>query len=261
MTRLLQLTDFHIFADHSKRLKGIDTNSCLEHVVQHVLASGVAIDHVIVTGDHTHDEEPDSYAFAKSQLQRLAEHWWQVPGNHDDRSTLRSVFPNVDGTGDDQIRFQFDADSWTCIGLDSHLPGSVSGQIETKQIDWLKSQLDKSKARHIAVFLHHPPVDIQSEWMDQIGLEGRNLLAEVVKADSRIQLIVCGHVHHDFRSQLHQATVLASPSTGIQFDPNGTAPTFTSDAPGYRLIELSADGWTTEVIRVPEAAGTINLDD
>lgn len=260
MIRILQLTDFHVFAHRAERLKGIDTCSSLETVVQHVLDSGVAFDHVIVTGDHTHDELPESYLFAKRQLQRLTDHWWQVPGNHDDRRVLRSVFSNVSGAGDEQVRFHFDSESWACVGLDSHVPGSVSGRIEASQIDWLRTILLNFKAQRVALFLHHPPVDIQSEWMDQIGLEGRELLAEVVQTDTRIQLIVCGHVHHDFRSQLHQATVMASPSTGIQFDPIGATPTFTSQAPGYRLIELSADGWTTKVVRVPEAAGTLDLE-
>lgn len=258
MIRILQLTDFHIFANPEERLKGIDTRSSLDTVIQHVLDSEVSIDHIIVTGDHTHDELPGSYEFVKSQLERLAVNWWQVPGNHDDRSVLRSVFSNVSGCGEEPIRFHFDTESWTCIGLDSHLPGSVSGLIEAAQMDWLKTQLRESKTEHVALFLHHPPLDISSEWMDQIGLDGRELLAEVIAADRRIQLVVCGHVHHDFRSELHQATVVASPSTGIQFDPSGSSPAFADDAPGYRLIELWPTGWKTEVIRVPSAAGILD---
>ncbi|MEP3481560.1 MAG: metallophosphoesterase [Fuerstiella sp.] len=260
MTKILQLTDFHLFANHEERLKGIDTRSSLAAVVQHVLDSEVSIDHIIVTGDHTHDELASSYAFAKSQLERLADHWWQVPGNHDDRPVLRSIFPNVSGSGDDPIRFHFESDSWACIGLDSHVAGSVSGRIEAEQIDWLKKKLNASRSEYVALFLHHPPLDISSEWMDQIGLIGRERLAEVVAVDHRIQLIVCGHVHHDFRSELHQATVVASPSTGIQFDPNGASPTFAADAPGYRVIELSPDGWKSEVVRVHSAAGILDVE-
>ena len=261
MIRLLQLTDFHVFADRAQRLKGIDTCSSLEKVVQHVLDSEVPFDHVIVTGDHTHDEQAGSYAFVKNQLERLHQQWWQVPGNHDDRTVMRSIFSNLKGTGDDQIRFQFDAESWACIGLDSHVPGQVSGRVEAIQMEWLKQQLLESKADQIAIFLHHPPLDIPSDWMDKIGLDGRHLLADVVKADARIQLIVCGHVHHDCRLQLHQATVLSSPSTSIQFDPAGTTPTLSSDPPGYRWIELTPTGWTTSVVRLPELVGTLEWDE
>ena len=82
-----------------------------------------------------------------------------------------------------------------------------------------------------------------------------------MKADARIQLIVCGHVHHDCRLQLHQATVLSSPSTSIQFDPAGTTPTLSSDPPGYRWIELTPTGWTTSVVRLPELVGTLEWDE
>ena len=89
--------------------------------------------------------------------------------------------------------------------------------------------------------------------MDQIGLTGRELLQDVVKNDDRIRLICCGHVHHDFHGQLHQADVYAAPSTGIQFDPRGDHPTFAADAPGYRIIELTDDAFATRVVRLPEA--------
>lgn len=257
MVRLLQLTDLHIFADRSERLKGVDTAANLEIVVQHVLDSGIEFDHLIMTGDHTHDELAASYQFVKNQFERLADHWWQVPGNHDDRAVLRSVFSNVEGAAAEEIRFHFEAETWSCIGLDSHQPGLVAGRIQPHQIDWLKSRLAETSSEHVALFLHHPPVDIPSDWMDPIGLEGRELLAEVVAANSAIELIVCGHIHHDFRSELHQATVLSSPATSIQFDPRGSSPTFSSDCPGYRLIELSSTGWSTEVVRVPEAAGVV----
>lgn len=257
MPRILQLTDLHIFADRTERLKGIDTATSLEKVVHHIIETGTEFDHLVMTGDHTHDEQDASYAFVKSQFERLSSRWWQVPGNHDDRPVLRSVFANVDGEGDAPIRFCFDDAEWTCIGLDSHVPGLVAGRIDESQIEWLNTQLSASKSQHIALFLHHPPVDIQCEWMDQIGLENRDLLADVVKSDNRIQLIVCGHVHHDFCSSLHQATVLATPSTGIQFHPEGATPAFSNDSPGYRIIELNSDGWNSEVVRVPEAAGVV----
>lgn len=262
MARILQLTDLHLFADASQRLKGIDTTRSLNLVIDHLCQMDIDFDTVVVTGDHTHDELAESYRLGQDQLKRLSKPIYRVPGNHDDRAVMRSVFTDLPGNGDDPVRFVFETNAksdWLCIGLDSHLPGQVAGLIQPCQMEWLQQRLTESECRHVSLFLHHPPVDIRSEWMDQIGLEGRDLLADVVKSDDRIQLIVCGHVHHDFRSNLHQATVLASPSTGIQFDPSGAEPNFSNDAPGFRILELSPDGWSTDVIRVPEAAGTLDL--
>ena len=49
-------------------------------------------DHVVVTGDHTHDELPESYQAVRQILSPWLDRLWQVPGNHDDRTVLRSVF-------------------------------------------------------------------------------------------------------------------------------------------------------------------------
>ena len=60
-TRILQITDLHLFADPDGRLKGIPTRELLLSVLAHVRESGEQLDHVIVTGDHTHDELPETY--------------------------------------------------------------------------------------------------------------------------------------------------------------------------------------------------------
>ena len=46
---------------------------------------------------------------------------------------------------------------------------------------------------------------------------------------------------------------MTTPSTGLQFDPAADTATFAAAPPGYRLIELSDEGFTTRVVRLPEA--------
>ncbi|MCA9050843.1 MAG: hypothetical protein KDA89_19025, partial [Planctomycetaceae bacterium] len=204
-------------------------------------------------GDHTHDEQPGAYQAVREILGTWHSCLWQVPGNHDDRSVLRAVFRDrVSGDGADPIRFAFEANGWLCLGLDTHLPGEVSGEMTVDQIRWLTTELADSAATRVALFLHHPPVEIGSTWMDSIGLRGRERLQEVAAADDRIRFICCGHVHHEFQTSVAAADVVTSPSTGIQFNPAGTRPNFAADAPGYRVIELLPEQFTTRVVRLPE---------
>lgn len=263
MTRILQLTDLHVFSEPGQLLKGIPTRECLQDVVSHIAKHEPEFQHVIVTGDHTHDERPESYRAVQDILAPLKNGnrtdnstdvpLWQVPGNHDDRDVLTSVFPRVASCDlPDKVNFHFTTGDWLCVGLDTHLPGSVSGLIEAQQTQWLKDLLTQSSAKKVALFCHHPPVDVHSQWMDAIGLDGRELLHEVVQADDRIRLICCGHVHHEFSTSLFQAQVLTTPSTGIQFDPAGDQPRFTADAPGYRVIEFHGTEYTTHIVRLPE---------
>lgn len=254
MTRILQLTDLHVFAEPNETLKGIPTRESLQDVVAYITANEASFDHVIVTGDHTHDELMASYEAVRSLLAPWHDRLWQVPGNHDDRALLRSCFPErISGSGDEQIRFQFSAGPWLCVGLDTHLPGEVAGNIDLEQITWLRKLLKESPAERIALFLHHPPIDVNSVWMNQIGLAGREMLQEIVEDDRRIKLICCGHVHHEFEGSCEHAAVYATPATGIQFDPAGDAPNFAADAPGYRVIEFDSKWFATHVVRLPEA--------
>lgn len=260
MTRILQLTDFHVFANANAKLKGIPTRESLVDVVQYIQQTERPFDFVVVTGDHTHDELPESYSAVREILEPLSGQLLQVPGNHDDRVVMRDVFTDLPGTGQDRVQFAKEVGEWLLLGLDTHLPGEVAGQIDAGQVDWLKSQIDKSAASSVALFCHHPPIDVGSVWMDQIGLSGREFLQQAVLADKRIRLICCGHVHHEFERELGAAKVMASPSTGIQFDPLGDTPQFANAAPGYRVIELDGFDYQTHVVCLPEVKYSLELD-
>lgn len=253
VTRLLQLTDLHIFADPAARLKGIPTRELLQDVLRHIQQSGTTVDHLIITGDHTHDELPATYQALRELLQPWSDRLWPVPGNHDDRTVLRSVFGDrIGGSGQQPIRFILTTPHWLCLGVDTHVPGEVSGQIGTEQVEWIEQQLQQHAQPHVALFMHHPPVTLHSVWMDRIGLLDQSLLHSCLQRQPRIELIVCGHVHHESAHRIGQAQIVTTPSTGIQFDPAGDVASFVAAPPGYRLIELSAQGFRTEVIRLPE---------
>ncbi|MEO2016595.1 MAG: metallophosphoesterase [Fuerstiella sp.] len=257
MIRILQLTDLHVFCEPELRLKGIPTRECLQDVVAWILQNEAPFDHLIVTGDHTHDEQPQSYQAVQQILTPWADRIWQVPGNHDDREILRSVFAErIKGQGADQVRFSFIDEGWLCVGLDTHLPGEVAGWIEQEQLDWLRSVISEASVSQVALFLHHPPVDVNSEWMDAIGLGGRDGLQQLISEDGRIRLVCCGHVHHEFEAQIGAAKVYTTPATGIQFNPAGAVANFAGDAPGYRVIEVGPDGFSTHVVRLPEVRYT-----
>ena len=253
MIRILQLTDLHVLKDADARLKGIPTRELLQDIVRHVIDSGVEFDHVIVTGDHTHDELPESYTAVREILNPWIDRLWQVPGNHDDRTVMRSVFGDrVSGTGQKRINFSFEAGSWLCLGLDTHVPHSVPGLIEADQVNWVRSQLSACNAPFAALFFHHPPVDVGSLWMDPIGLTGKELLQDLFRQETRIRLVCCGHVHHEFRCLLGNAEIVTTPSTAIQFSPEGNSLNVVAAPPGYRIIELRDDGYATRVARLPE---------
>lgn len=253
-TRILQLTDLHLFEDPAERLMGIPTRELLLSVLEHVQMFGGQVDHLVVTGDHTHDEAPETYRAVRSALEPWGDRLWLVPGNHDDRAVLRTAFPDrIPGEAADRVEFAFRAGAWLCLGLDTHLPGNVSGRLDADQIGWIGEQLEAHRPTHVALFMHHPPVLLGCEWMDRIGLEGRDQLQHLLEQDARFRLVCCGHVHHESTHRVGAATIVTTPSTGLQFDPVGDQATFVQAPPGYRVVELTDEGCTTTVVRLAEA--------
>lgn len=251
--QILQLSDLHLLADPGEELKGVCTRDSLIEVLKFVRQGEAAgkwdFDWVVLTGDFTHDERRETYL----ALRELLEPWLQkcrlVPGNHDDRALIREVFPEL-VTGDGStINFSLAAGNWRLIGLDSHLPGEVRGRIDSEQFEWLSEQLAANAEQATALFVHHPPVSVNSAWLDAIGLEGSEQLQSIVQSHPQVRVVCTGHVHQEFRTEFGSAEVLTTPSTSVQFQPETEELVVDNLAPGFRILRLLEDGFETEVVR------------
>ena len=67
---ILQLTDFHIFADRQKKFFGIPTYETLKDVLDKVKKLNIKFDHLIITGDLTSDETIESYENVKEIIEK-----------------------------------------------------------------------------------------------------------------------------------------------------------------------------------------------
>jgi Icc protein len=99
-------------------------------------------------------------------------------------------------------------------------------------------------------------VDLGLAWLDRIGLKDGHLLRQLLAEEPRIRLVCCGHVHHESSSHVATAEVVTVPSTGLQFSSVSDVAQFVAAPPGYRIIELDEDGYSTSVVRLSEARYT-----
>jgi 3',5'-cyclic-AMP phosphodiesterase len=250
---IVQLSDLHLWADPEGVLFGIPTRRTLRDVLAHIEASGLKPHYVVVTGDHTHDELPETYAAARELLAPYLDRLHQVPGNHDDRARLREGFSDrVGGEGAERITFSFEAEGWLCLGLDTHVPGEVGGRIGEEQLEWVRSRIGERQPRGAVLFMHHPPVELGIPWLDRIGVEDRAAFQALLADEPRIRLVSCGHVHHESSHRVEGAEIVTVPSTGLQFSPDSPVAAFVPAPPGYRVIELDGDVCATSVVRLPE---------
>lgn len=254
MPTILQLTDLHLFADKEALLKGVHPWRSLARVLATARGSGIAFDHVVLTGDLTHDGLERTYEHLREALGDWADAAWLIPGNHDDRSLVGRISNPPAGTGwkpalQDRVTFSFDADGWRVIGLDTLLPGKLEGEVGAGQLAWLAAELAQHATSPTLIFMHHPPVEVGSAWLDRIGLTDRAAFAPVIAAAPQVRVICCGHIHQEFQSRLATADVLAAPSTSVQFVPQTETLVVDDVPPGLRIVTLGEKSFETRVVR------------
>jgi Icc protein len=251
--RILQLSDLHLTADPSERVKGIPTHEALRDVVDHVVQSAQQFDRVVITGDLAQNGEPAAYRAAKQILGERCAASHVVPGNHDDRAALHANFSDASSGNHLSIRFSTRVRNWRLIGLDTLVAGQVAGFVTEDQVAWLAGELAAAPELLTAIFMHHHPLPVQCAWLDAIGLRDAGPFQELIARSPQVRLVCAGHVHLTSEQRLGNATVLTAPSTCLQFDRRTESrPILEHIPPGYRILELHDEGFETQVIRLPE---------
>lgn len=246
--KVVQITDTHLFKTPGETQKGIDTHATLQAVVADVAARHGDFDALLLTGDLSQDETPESYELLGRMLApiRSGAPIHAIPGNHDDLDSMRSrlTAEDIHVLGDVRL------DGWRIVMLNSRVPGRVHGELGAQQLGRLEDSL-RGGAGHVIVALHHPPVTVGSAWIDASRCRDGGELLDIL-TNPPVRAVVCGHVHQDFESIENGISFLTTPSTCVQFTPR--VDDFDVDraaAPGYRILELEEDGsWSTSVRRV-----------
>lgn len=236
--RVLHVTDPHLFADRQGALRGAVTYDTLQAVLAHYRASGFAADLVALTGDIVQDDSAGAYAHCRELLSSLGLPVHCVPGNHDIRNMMRALLQEPPFTYCGAV----EAGNWLIVGIDSCVEDSAGGRIGDGELQRMEDTIAASTAAHVMVCLHHPPVAMQSRWLDSVGLANGGEFLRRAAADGRVRVAICGHVHQDYDARHEGIRVIATPSTCRQFLPRADEFAVDDRPPAYRCIELHPDG-------------------
>jgi Icc protein len=241
--RVLQLSDTHLFADTKEKLKHVETLASFAAVWQAALAEKPQV--VVLTGDLSQDDSAASYAHLATFLEKSPVPVLVTPGNHDQTAHFDALF---------QLRTVqptpcFDAGKWQIIVLNSMQPGQVAGRLAPEILQFLQSCLKND--RPLLIAMHHPPLAVGSLWMDRYQLENKAEFWQLVADYPQVRLVLAGHVHQEFVEERQGVAVFTVPSTCTQFLPCASQAMLDQRLPGFRLVDLAADGsFTTQVKRV-----------
>ena len=238
-----------MFADLYGELRGVRTADSLQSVLDHYSIADWRADRVLATGDLIHDDSALAYERFRDLLLPLQMRIHCVPGNHDVRDLMRNICvrPPFSYCASEEI------DDWLLVGLDSCISGEAGGAVSRDELERLSDTVAGSSARHVLVFLHHPPIPLGSKWLDSVSMANGDEVLERLRMLGRVRGLAFGHVHQEYDDAYEGIRIMATPSTCRQFKPRSDEFAVDDKPPAYRRIELAADGSiTTEVVWVAQ---------
>src|SRR5699024_4051534 len=162
--RVVQLSDFHLFADPKAKLLGLSTLQSFESVLELVRSERSQVVVILATGDLSQDASAASYARAVEHLEAFEIPVYWLEGNHDKPAPLVQALygklellsPSVVSHGNCSFVF-----------LGSTIPGDVPGESVRNDSAFLEQALAEHQGQHVMVCLHHHPVPSGCRWLDE----------------------------------------------------------------------------------------------
>ncbi len=234
--RLLQITDLHLRADPQGALRGTVPLDSLRACLKAAACQG-PYDAILVSGDLAQDE-PDGYAHLQRLLGRSTTPVVCLPGNHDEPAILATAF----STTPFQTLGHLQLGAWLLIALDSTVPNEAGGRLAPAELARLQATLTAHPDTPTLVALHHPPVPLASRWLDALGLAEATPFWTIIDRHPSVRAVLFGHAHQAHESQHGAVAVLGAPATCVQFLPGSDDFALDDRPPGWRVLDLAADG-------------------
>jgi 3',5'-cyclic AMP phosphodiesterase CpdA len=208
------------------------------------------VDAILVSGDLAEHGAPEEYALAAELIGTLGIPVHVLPGNKDDRATMRKAF-DLPGEADAPIDYAADLGPLRLIVVDSTIPGEDRGDLMPAQLEWLEAELAGAAGRPTIVAMHQPPlVTGMADWDGVIMRPAdREALAAVIARHPQVRAIVGGHLHRIAASSLAGRPVIVAPSTFVQARPNFETEKvkLRDNFRGFLLHVLNGDELATQV--------------
>jgi 3',5'-cyclic-AMP phosphodiesterase len=214
---IAQISDLHIKAKRKKAYQKVDTAAMLERCVERLNRLSRTPDIVIATGDLVDYGSIEEYRLLRELLSPIKQPLYLIPGNHDERSTMREAFPDHAYLFQhkDFILYMQSLGDIQLVGIDTVIAGKGSGLLCRTRLEWLDKALSENQMPTI-IAMHHPPFKTGIAHMDLVGLEGREDFEAIIRKHPHVERIICGHLHRSIQARIGNTVALTCPSTAHQ---------------------------------------------
>jgi Icc protein len=193
---------------------------------------------VAITGDLIQDGSRAAYHRFCELMAVLNLPVYCVPGNHDVREFMRDATSQAPFHYCESVLIK----NWLIIGIDSCIHGNAGGRVEDIEMERLAKSLADTSAEHVMICLHHPPLPVGSQWLDEVGLHNADEFLRMITQSGNVRLAIFGHVHQAIEAEYESVKIIGTPSTCRQFRVASDAFALDDNPPAYRRISLGADG-------------------
>lgn len=216
--KLIQFTDIHLTTP-GQTIGGRDPWQNFDAALAHMALHHGDAEALFITGDLSDWGDREDYERLAARLADTALPVHLCIGNHDDRDTFLSVFPQAaDDNG--HVQKVVPLSRGHAIILDSWGPQTHAGHFCDTRAAWLETQLAQLPGP-VWLFMHHNPIATGIGPMDKIMLLDADRLADVVVAHrGRIAHIFHGHCHLPLSGSFHGIPVFAPRGTNHAGWPN-----------------------------------------
>jgi 3',5'-cyclic AMP phosphodiesterase CpdA len=245
---IAQISDTHILAPGSEHPSMQLRADCLRQCVADI--NQQQPNAVIFTGDTTQHGQPEEYAVLCELLEPLQPPLYLVPGNRDDKVTLRSAFGGLDFLpANGFLHYAVDDHALRLVGIDSTAAGERKGVFCAARQDWLEATLSDQPERPTLLFIHHPPFDVDDHYVGGYRRAAEAAaLADIVSRHSQVKAFLCGHVHWPVERHWAGTEARVMPSVAVDLR-NGIDETEARQRPIYMLHRWSQDDGLTSATR------------
>lgn len=245
-----QISDTHLLTEGPAARGRIST---LRRAVAYLTSLDRQPDLLIHTGDVAHNGTLAEYALARELLAPIEAPLLVVPGNRDQRDTLRAAFA-VEAPADPAspfIQYACRLGDVEIVAADTrHETRSLGDYCETR-LEQLTAMLRATEGRPTIVILHHPPVEIpvQLDPMQFVDPVAGHRLGEAIARFPQVIGVLAGHTHRSDCLPLGATYVSTLPSLAVDLR-RGPAPDVTGGAPIVQLHDVTPYGLISRSIVV-----------
>ncbi len=251
LLHFVQITDTHLqksIAKDGERLLGSSEKLLTDAVNQ--INDIKDLDFVLSTGDQV-DQAEEKLVDKYIEITMASEYpWYVLLGNHDvsvngglgKKGYIKKFVDLEKPTGFTKSMnyYSFSPnEKFTIICLDGTTEKIVTpqGQVDDKQLEWLKSELEANKNKYVIIALHFPVIE-PFKSKDHFILEpGRTELQEIVESYKNVIGVFSGHYHAAKLIKIKNKIHNSCPAV-IQYPNAFREITITQEDPKYLLVDF-----------------------